>query len=1109
VLLSSTLISGIPFSARGSAEANELNNVTSTNRLPNLEPQKEEATKIEPQRPEAKISTDERLTEIKQARKDNHAPRANAGPDVTVNENQEVTLNAGRSSDVDGGEVSFLWTQISPGKPKVDLKDSDSKKTSFVAPEIDTKSLVLTFSVTVQDVNGGKDIDTVKVKVNNLQGQRTDQTTDKSQEVNTDNTTKNEIKELEEQARNNARTQAAVSTNASQALTTPKEATSKQTEKDESTIGNLENKNTGDEKNTNQNQIKSSAAALTVGTFHVTRVSPAAGAGDDLKLDYSGEIIATAFETWEVTSVSGNCEWVDVDPGGNNIITQEPTSGTFRHGGGAVTILIVKSSGSVSDPCYWPVPPIDGSDIGFAKEFFEAKQTSPCEPITIKGETEATVGNSRYGVGKWTWDIVAPPDPRSCFENSAPTANAQDVTTTENTTKIITLTGSDPEDDPLNFTVTAEPEHGNLTGTVPSLTYTPDEDYTGPDQFTFKVNDGTQDSNIATVSIMVEAIQCPSPTGSNAQALSLQCNVNLDLYKPDGATLISEGLEESPGGLAFVNNDNDDKDSVNDLTDSNGVKDEDELIKLVVEAPASGGTLSLAKGGSNIRIWESPEKTGLQTLPLEVSASKVLWIEGVSPSNLRSDIMFNLESKNDPSQKDKVTLTVLQVKDIKISGKGNGFNDDNNLDANSHPSKPVGVRVFPDARLENSKIGPARDSVTIDVELNLVVPFDTDLFLRSFDVDDPSLIGGQLDDESNAEDNRGEVNGHKFGMFQLGQGNLGISKLTFFPQESHKTTEFMVTKQPGDNFRIVAHNDRNFLDSLKNDDKSDGIDVVDSSSGQKIQKGYVSDVLTVWRHLQYELDSMYRLTDLCASGQNNNPQQLKKLAKDLNRDKNDSPGTDDFCILPKTPDVGFLTKLSNAYINAHQTANFASIDKKDLITFTHHIVSGSNGRITPASICVEKRDAINFNTNDFWSIYIVSAFEGDSDEDRDPDKEDALMGLTPFIDNSDDNCVIIYQEVIRDSMGDPLILKTAKNRETVERFIVLHESGHALNLEHPFQGTQYTCDRTLMDSDWPLDFIDKNENGKWEPKESVCPMPNFLPQDLVKLRSIQRPGFLP
>jgi hypothetical protein len=42
-----------------------------------------------------------------------------------------------------------------------------------------------------------------------------------------------------------------------------------------------------------------------------------------------------------------------------------------------------------------------------------------------------------------------------------------------------------------------------------------------------------------------------------------------------------------------------------------------------------------------------------------------------------------------------------------------------------------------------------------------------------------------------------------------------------------------------------------------------------------------------------------------------------------------------------------------------------------------------------------------------------------------------------------------------------------------------------------------------------LDFIDKNENGKWEPKESVCPMPNFLPQDLVKLRSIQRPGFLP
>src|SRR5262249_1339866 len=36
-----------------------------------------------------------------------------------------------------------------------------------------------------------------------------------------------------------------------------------------------------------------------------------------------------------------------------------------------------------------------------------------------------------------------------------------------------------------------------------SFTYTPDPDYNGPDSFTFKANDGSLDSNIATVSITV------------------------------------------------------------------------------------------------------------------------------------------------------------------------------------------------------------------------------------------------------------------------------------------------------------------------------------------------------------------------------------------------------------------------------------------------------------------------------------------------------------------------------------------------------------------------------------------------------------------------------
>jgi hypothetical protein len=57
--------------------------------------------------------------------------------------------------------------------------------------------------------------------------------------------------------------------------------------------------------------------------------------------------------------------------------------------------------------------------------------------------------------------------------------------------------------DPLTFTVETGPAHGTLSGTAPNLTYTPATDYTGGDQFTFRASDGTNSSNLATVTITV------------------------------------------------------------------------------------------------------------------------------------------------------------------------------------------------------------------------------------------------------------------------------------------------------------------------------------------------------------------------------------------------------------------------------------------------------------------------------------------------------------------------------------------------------------------------------------------------------------------------------
>jgi hypothetical protein len=90
--------------------------------------------------------------------------------------------------------------------------------------------------------------------------------------------------------------------------------------------------------------------------------------------------------------------------------------------------------------------------------------------------------------------------------NDAPVADDQSVTTDEDTAREVTLSASDVEPDALGYTIVRAPRHGTLSGTGANLTYTPDADYNGPDSFTFEASDGTANSDPATVSIAVAAV---------------------------------------------------------------------------------------------------------------------------------------------------------------------------------------------------------------------------------------------------------------------------------------------------------------------------------------------------------------------------------------------------------------------------------------------------------------------------------------------------------------------------------------------------------------------------------------------------------------------------
>jgi large repetitive protein len=95
--------------------------------------------------------------------------------------------------------------------------------------------------------------------------------------------------------------------------------------------------------------------------------------------------------------------------------------------------------------------------------------------------------------------------------NDAPTAAEDAYSTAEDTNLTVDAPGvldddSDPDHDPLIAVLVSQPSHGTLTLNADgSFTYSPEDDFNGSDSFTYGANDGTLDSNQATVTITITA----------------------------------------------------------------------------------------------------------------------------------------------------------------------------------------------------------------------------------------------------------------------------------------------------------------------------------------------------------------------------------------------------------------------------------------------------------------------------------------------------------------------------------------------------------------------------------------------------------------------------
>lgn len=106
------------------------------------------------------VSHKDQVTVHVEAVSENQPPKADAGPDQTVNEGDTVTLDGSGSSDPDDGIAAYLWEQLEG--TQVSLSDETLPKPTFTAPPGPDP---LIFELTVTDRSGASHNDQVSIHV--------------------------------------------------------------------------------------------------------------------------------------------------------------------------------------------------------------------------------------------------------------------------------------------------------------------------------------------------------------------------------------------------------------------------------------------------------------------------------------------------------------------------------------------------------------------------------------------------------------------------------------------------------------------------------------------------------------------------------------------------------------------------------------------------------------------------------------------------------------------------------------------------------------------------------------------------------------------------------
>ena len=123
-----------------------------------------------------------------------------------------------------------------------------------------------------------------------------------------------------------------------------------------------------------------------------------------------------------------------------------------------------------------------------------------------------TISDGKGGSASYTYSLTVNP------VNDAPVATSGSASGNEDTAITGQTSASDVDSPSLTYSVVQGPSHGALTfNPNGSYSYAPAANYNGADSFTFKANDGSLDSNTATITLTVVPVN-DAPVAANGSA---------------------------------------------------------------------------------------------------------------------------------------------------------------------------------------------------------------------------------------------------------------------------------------------------------------------------------------------------------------------------------------------------------------------------------------------------------------------------------------------------------------------------------------------------------------------------------------------------------------